>query len=132
LRRTTVITINKWYHVDFVYDYTVSTQFLYLNGILQSNRSATPYLGKTGSIAIGAVKNPVFFCFTGYIERVSLVIRAKTANEVLYDATTVCYYPFDSNTTYDFGPLGINGSAFVLSFAPGTGRVNDNVSFLVE
>ena len=54
LYETTVIQINTWYHVAFVYDYTLSTQMIYLNGKFDGNRtSAGPYQGLSGSIVIG-------------------------------------------------------------------------------
>jgi hypothetical protein len=53
LSGSTNIQINTWYHVAFVYDYSSSTQKIYLNGILDSSRSSSPYQGTSGSIAIG-------------------------------------------------------------------------------
>jgi hypothetical protein len=61
-------------------------------------------------ITIDAIKNHWDYCFDSYIDQVLLVTRAKIASEVLYDVTTVCYYSFDSNSFYDFGALGLNGS----------------------
>ena len=126
---TTTITINKWYHAAFVYDYTTSIQSLYLNGLFQGSRTSGLYQGNTGSITIGSIKNPTDYVFNGYVDQVSLVTRAKTASEVLFDATVVCYYPFDSNSSYDSGPLGLNGSVIGLSFASGMGRVKDALLF---
>jgi hypothetical protein len=86
---------NKWYHVAFVYDYSTSTQLLYLNGFLENSRTALPYEGTSGAITIGSQSGLAYF-FNGYIDQVSLVTEAKTASEVLYSATVVCYYSFDS------------------------------------
>lgn len=69
------------------------------------------------------------FFYTGYIDQLSLLTKAKTAEEILRDATLVCYYPFDGNSSYDFGPLGLNGSAIGLSFTYTSGRVNEAITF---
>ena len=128
LAGTTIIAVNRWYHVAFVYDYTTSRQSLYLNGILEGSRISGPYQGTTGPITIGLIKNSGDYPFNGYIDQVSLVTRAKSANEVLFDATVVCYYSFDSSSLYDYGPLGLNGSVTSVSFVS-MGRVNDAISF---
>lgn len=60
LEGSTMIQINTWYHVAFVYDYSSSTQQIYLNGIQDGNRSSSPYQCTSGSIVIGktvTVKN---------------------------------------------------------------------------
>ena len=126
---TTNLAVNKWYHVAFVYDYSTSIQYLYLNGFLQGSQTSGLYLGNAGPITIGSIRNPTDYIFNGYLDQVSLVSRAKTASEVLFDATVVCYYPFDSNSSDDSGPLGLNGSTIGLSFAPGMGRVQDGILF---
>ena len=40
-----------------------------------------------------------------YIDEVLLTMRAKTANEILDDATLVCWHSFDHNSSNDSGPL---------------------------
>ena len=50
---STYLTTNKWYHAAFVYDYSLSTQYIYLNGYLDSNRASSSYKGMSGSITIG-------------------------------------------------------------------------------
>lgn len=125
---TTTITVNKWYHAAFVYDYSTSRQSVYLNGFLEGNRTSGVYQGTTGSITIGLIKNSADYPFNGYIDQVSMVARAKTASEILFDAAVVCYYSFDSGSVYDSGPLGLNASVTGVSFAS-QGRINDAMSF---
>ena len=50
---STILTANTWYHVALVYDYSLSTQYIYLNGYLDSNRPSSPYKGMSGFINIG-------------------------------------------------------------------------------
>jgi hypothetical protein len=125
----TTLVANRWYHAAFVYDYSTSVQSIYLNGFLEGNRTSSHYQGNSGPITIGNAKDPLDNVFDGYVDQVLLVTRAKSASEILCDATVVCYYPFDSNSSDDFGSLGLNGSAIGLSFVPGMGRINDGISF---
>lgn len=125
----TTLSNNIWYHVAFVYDYSISVQSIYLNGVLEGNRSSNPYKDLTGAIIIGAISNGTKNYFSGYIDQVSLVTRAKTPEEILYDATLVCYYSFDFNSYTDSGPLSLNGLPINVTFAVGNGRINNAISF---
>jgi hypothetical protein len=111
---STFVPVNQWHHFGFVYDYTAQIQYIYLNGYLTCiHTSAPPFLGASGAITIGAINNtgaatPAYF-WTGYIDELSFVSRAKSASEVLDDATLVAYYSFDNGSFYDLGPNRING-----------------------
>ena len=109
----TILNTDQWYHFAFVYDYPNRTQFIYLNGVLECNRTpAEPFLGNSGVIIIGAVNmtsvSPQSY-WTGYIDQVSYVSRAKTEIEILTDATLVAYYSFDNGSCNDLGPNNLNG-----------------------
>ena len=109
----TLLSINQWYHFAFVYDYAALTQYIYLNGVLEcTHNSSGPFLATTGAITIGSINNtgstPASF-FTGYIDQMAYVSKAKTAVEILSDATLVASYSFDGGSFYDSGPNGING-----------------------
>ncbi len=111
---STIVNINEWHHFGFVYDYTARTQYIYLNGnLVCTHNSAGPFLGNSGAITIGAIKGsgpatPVSY-WTGYIDQVSYVSRARTEVEILIDATLVAYYSFDNGSLDDSGPNKING-----------------------
>ena len=127
----TSICINRWYHVAFVYDYLTSTQALYLNGILEHSRASNPYQGTLGDIVIGAINNGPgnMVYFTGYIDEVALMTRSKSADEILMDATLVCYYTFDFSLYKDVGPLNLPASGKgSLSNNP-LGRINSALVF---
>jgi hypothetical protein len=109
----TVLLINHWYHFAFVYDYTVMTQYIYLNGILEcTHTSSGPFLATSGAFTIGAINNtgsvPASF-WTGYLDQMAYVSRAKNSTEILWDATLIAYYSFDGGSYYDSGPNKING-----------------------
>jgi hypothetical protein len=110
---SSIVPINQWHHFGFVYDYSLSTQYIYWNGLLIcTHTSSGPFIGSSGAITIGAINNtgstPSYF-WTGLIDQVSYVSRAKTATEILSDATLVAYYSFDNGSFYDLGPNKING-----------------------
>ncbi len=112
---STILNINQWYHFALVYNYTSRTQYNYLNGELEfTHNSSGPFLGNSSVITIGAINwttssaTPDSY-WTGYIDQLSYVSRAKTEIEILTDATLVAYYSFDNGSFYDSGPNKING-----------------------
>jgi len=111
---STIIPVNEWYHFAFVYDYSAQIQYIYLNGYLTcTHTSAGPFLATSGAITIGAINNtgaatPYYF-WTGYIDEITFISQAKSASQVLDDATLVAYYSFDGGSFYDSGPNRING-----------------------
>ena len=50
---STTIETKMWYHVAFVFDYSILTQKIYLNGILDATRHSSCYQGLNTSISIG-------------------------------------------------------------------------------
>ena len=57
LHSSSIIQINTWYHVAFVYNYSSSTQSIYRDGVLDRQRTSnSPYQGMSGSIDIGKVE----------------------------------------------------------------------------
>lgn len=111
---STILSVNRWYHFAFVYDYSTLTQLIYLDGKLEcTHSSSAPFQATSGAITIGAINNtgsssPASF-WTGYIDQMSYVSRAKTADEILTDATLIVYYSFDNGSFNDMGPNKING-----------------------
>ncbi|CAF0893767.1 unnamed protein product [Didymodactylos carnosus] len=127
----TPFTANKWYHIACVYDYTLTAQIVYVNGVRDGFSSPSgPYQGTGGIFEIGTASvdyGGVFTPFNGYIDQVAFVPRAKNATEVLDDATLVAYYSFDNGSYLDFGPLWINGTGVGVS--PVVGRISQALSF---
>jgi hypothetical protein len=110
---TAFVPINQWHHFGFVYDYSARAQYIYFNGLLIcTHTSSGPFQATSGAITIGAINNtgttPSWF-WTGYLDQVSYISQAKTATQVLSDATLVAYYSFDNGSFYDSGPNQING-----------------------
>jgi hypothetical protein len=120
----TLVAAN-WYHIAFVYNYQTQQQILYVNGVQDTIKSnAAPYQGTNGTIQIGAtqVYSTVNF-FNGYIDNLMITTQAKSATQVLYDASVIAYYSFDlPNPILDDGPNRLNGTA--VNTVTTTGRVN--------
>jgi hypothetical protein len=107
----TSITANTWYHVAYVYNYSAKTQLVYLQGVLDASKtSAGPYQGQNGSIVIGSSQLSSS-AFNGFIDNLLVTTRAKSATEILADASVVVYFSFDGTSlTQDSGPNKMNGS----------------------
>jgi hypothetical protein len=131
LTGTTILSLNTWYHIAFVYNYQTQQQILYLNGVQEAILSnAQPYQGTNGSIQIGSTQvYGTTNYFTGYIDNVMVTTRAKAASEVLRDASLMAYYSFDlPNPTADNGPNGLTGT--LSNVVSATGRVNNAIRFI--
>ena len=121
------ITTNKWYHVAFVYDIATQQQLIYLNGLLDVSRSASPLLITTGAFTIGGARiggntNTTVY-YSGYIDHFTISSRAKSACEVFLAATLACYFTFDSASSIDdSGPNFLTGSN--IGATSTTGRMN--------
>ena len=107
----TSLSINTWYHVAFVYDYSGQTQSVYLQGILDNSKSsAGPYKSANASIVID-LSQLSGSAFNGFIDNLKVTLRAKSAAELLLDATQMVYFSFDgSSLIQDMGPNGMNGT----------------------
>ncbi|CAF1276070.1 unnamed protein product [Didymodactylos carnosus] len=126
---TTTLSASTWYHVAFVYNYQTFQQIIYIDGIQDAVRSSTtPYLGNNGSITIGyslLITSQTYFY--GYIDNVALTTRAKSATELLNDATQIWYFSFDQPSVYyDQGPNRLNSSN-VVSLTSVSGKVNQGI-----
>ena len=112
LSGNTTLTASKWYHVAFVFDCNNLTQSVYLDGVVDGSRQASIcFQGRNQSLTFGMIEAfGSSSCFDGLIDELSYTNRAKNSTEILRDATLVVHFSFDSNSTYDQGPLRINGS----------------------
>ncbi|CAF4659189.1 unnamed protein product [Rotaria sp. Silwood1] len=112
----------------YVYDYSTLQQYVYVNGVQDaSNTNRGPYKGTQGDMTIGT--NGVFAgmnYWDGCLDQISYFSRAKSATEVLQDATLTIFYPFN-NSLLDYGPLGINGTGINYQYAT-IGRVNESLN----
>ena len=127
---STALNAAVWYHVAFVYNADTQQQILYVNGIQDAVKSnAIPYQGTTGNIWIGSTSaslSPNYF--NGYIDNVKVTTRAKSASEILQDASLIAYYSFDlPSSNADRGPNGLSGSS--VNTAVVVGRVNQAMHF---
>jgi hypothetical protein len=117
------LQINYWHHVAFVYDYTSQTQIVYLDGVDNGRGNPRIYLGDPSNITIGRGLQTAGTYFDGLIDRISILDRAMTADEVLEEATLSAYYSFHNSTTKDSGPNEIDGYSY---------NVNETSGFLSQ
>jgi hypothetical protein len=101
----------------FIYNNATSTQFIYVNGVLDATNSPRGrYKGTTGDLTIdtNGVCGPAK-TWDGCLDR-SLIheyqsdVFFSSATEVLRDATLTVSYSFNNHTLIDDGPLDINGT----------------------
>ncbi|CAF0837815.1 unnamed protein product [Adineta steineri] len=132
LRGHTIIENSTWTHLAFVYDYEIlGQQQVYVNGLFDGRRITIPYKGVKGDIVLGtgyvSAGVDTGRYFTGLIDQLSITLRAKTAAEILEDATLCAYYSFDLGSFADLGPNGLNGSAMNIKIIKG--RINEALQF---
>ncbi|CAF1232230.1 unnamed protein product [Adineta ricciae] len=130
LQSSTIIQINTWYHITFVYNYSSFTQSIYRDGMLDCNRTSNnPYQSMSGLIVIGKTEQQpgTPWYFSGAIDEVLLSMKAKTASEILDDATLVTYHSFDSQSYYDASSLRLKGTYANVTFS--IGKVNQAIDF---
>ncbi|CAF1403930.1 unnamed protein product [Adineta steineri] len=128
---STSILNYQWYHIAFVYNNSVRQRQIYVNGLLENislsnSLSPTDYLGQYGQVTI-CKTDPWPLNSITYIDQVSVIQRAKTANEILDDATLIAYYSFDCGSILDSGPNLLESIAVGQTMI--TGRVKDAILF---
>ncbi|CAF0905837.1 unnamed protein product [Didymodactylos carnosus] len=117
----TLLSLNQWYHLAFIFHRTTREQIIYVNGMPDGFRTAQRvYQGQGGNITIGLskIRSADVDYFNGYLDELSYVSRAKTDAEILTDATLVVWYEFEDNHR-DSGPLHIDGTMSPFSFSTG-------------
>ena len=120
LSSTTKLDANRWYHLAAVYNNQSNQQLIYLDGILDSNRTASgPYLGIPSPVDIGRVLYDDNRHFDGLIDQVSMLNRVMSDSEILEQATLAVYYSFNRSIEDDSGPNQINASAVNVTLAIG-------------
>jgi hypothetical protein len=103
----------------------------FLPSLDATNPYATPCLITSGVQTIGAYPGCGGGFFDGYIDQLEILFgTAKTAAQILADATLVAYYTMDcvSYSSWDSGPNGMPGTAVGLTSGDG-GRVGQSYIF---
>jgi hypothetical protein len=124
------LTLNTWFHAAFVYDHSIRKRFIYLNGVLDTSSNATQVLSVAPeNISIDWALTSANMYYGGYMDHLTVSLRAKAACEVLQNATLSAYFPFDSSSSAltDSGPnfLKATGSGYNIS----TGHLNSAMFF---
>ncbi|UJR14353.1 hypothetical protein I4U23_001349 [Adineta vaga] len=133
---TTILSASSvtWRHVAFVYDYILMRQSIYLDGVLEATTGASgipvgPYKGQSGNVLIGRTDSGDYF--DGRIDQLQVSGSAKTACQILNDATLTAYYAFDIGASYLDSSMNVfHGTSNLLITL--SGRVNHAYSFQYE
>ena len=96
LKDTTILTVNTWYHVAVVWNYTSKSATFYVNGVAKTTQTDATIVEKTSdstSMKIGAIRTPAAGFFPGRIGGVQVYNRQLSASEILtnYNADAVRY-----------------------------------------
>jgi len=87
-----LIQENQWYHITFWYDFENQNRRIYIDGVMQAEAGAAPYLGTTGDSVIGAWGTGQWF--RGIIDDVQLYNHALAEGEILAAMEGGGGYPF--------------------------------------
>ncbi len=104
LDTTTTLEQNNWYHLTFWYDYENQNRRIYINGVLEAEAGAGPYLGTTGNTVIGMWDNTAQW-FQGIIDDVQIYDHALTDSEIQSAMLGLGGYPYASNPVPKDGTL---------------------------
>jgi hypothetical protein len=125
---TTALTQNTWFHAAAVFDQNSTLLSLYYNGVPYASR-IQPYnltLIPGTNMTLGWCQTAQANYFGGYLDHVTISDRAKSACEILQDATLTVYLPFD-NVLTDGGPNFYVPTPVGQTY--GTGHLNQAVFF---
>jgi hypothetical protein len=98
-----LIEENTWYHITFWYDYENRNRRIYINGVLEAEAAAAPYLGTTGNTVIGAWGTGQWF--QGIIDDVQVYNHPLTENEIQAVMLGLEGYPYASSPVPKDGVL---------------------------
>ena len=90
-----IIEENTWYHITFWYDFENQNRRIYVDGVMEAEGTANPYLGTTGDTVIGAWGTGQWF--RGIIDDVQVYSHALTDNEILAAMQGLEGYPYASS-----------------------------------
>ena len=92
-----------WMYTTFSFDHQTGSTIIYLNGVavLQSRLNmiypTLPSVNETKVSHIGLNAVTGLEPFYGLIDRLSITYFVKNVSDILYEATTLCYYTFNTD-----------------------------------
>ncbi len=87
-----IIQENEWYHITFWYDFENQNRRIYIDGVMEAEAGAAPYLGTTGDSVIGAWGTGQWF--RGIIDDVQIYNHPLDDGEILGAMQGGGGYPF--------------------------------------
>jgi len=98
-----LIEENTWYHITFWYDYENQNRRIYIDGVMEAEAGAAPYLGTSGDTVIGAWGTGQWF--RGIIDDVQVYDHALGENEIQAAMLGLGGYPYASGPSPEDGVL---------------------------
>ncbi|CAF1650102.1 unnamed protein product [Rotaria magnacalcarata] len=131
IQSTATMPLNHWMHLAFVFDVSNRRQSIYVNGVLDQQRTASNALkSASGNFTIGTnerVRLPNNY-FQGYLDQLSINRRVKSSCEILEIATLAAHFKFDADSPLtDFGPNSVTTKAS--NYLIISGHTNQAISF---
>jgi len=126
LDTTTTLEQNNWYHLTFWYDFENQNRRIYINGVLEAEGDATPFLGTSGDTIIGSWGTSQWF--QGIIDDVQIYDHPLTEGEIQAAMLGLEGYPYASSPVPKDGTL--HADTWVsLSWRAGDFAVSHDVYF---
>ena len=130
----TTIDTHKWYHVAAVWDSSVPSMTLYINGISDATGNTAAARATTGNLHIGSRFTGGGDPFSGDIDEVRIWNIARTESEIRDDmcrklagneSGLVAYFRFDKSDTSTSCPdfTGNGNTGTMTNMDPGTDRI---------
>jgi hypothetical protein len=104
------LTLHRWYHFAVVYNNQSMLAEIFIDGLIQDKRD---YLSSQMSTNINSSLT-IGVGFDGVIDQLSIAYEAKSRAQILWDATTLVYFPMNGDRygwLMDYGPNVVNGSS---------------------
>jgi hypothetical protein len=120
-----LILENNWYHITFWYDFANRNRRIYIDGEMEAEGSASPYLGTSSDTIIGAWGSGQWF--QGIIDDVQIYDTPLTEDEILV-VMQGQGYPYASNPSPKDGSLNPDTWAS-LSWRAGDFAVSHDIYF---
>jgi len=125
LDTTMTLEEDNWYHITFWYDFENQNRRIYIDGTLEAEAAATPYLGTSGNTVIGSWATASQW-FQGIIDDVQIYDHALSDNEILAAMQGLGGYPYASRPDPEDGATHAD-TWVTLSWRPGDFAVSHDV-----
>ncbi|CAF1660384.1 unnamed protein product [Adineta ricciae] len=108
LMSNVTLSTDQWHHLSFVFNVITQSASLSIDGTIVASKSAVQFGASNNNTNSTII---VGIGYQGYIDQLSIILNAKSPQEIVWDATVSGYYPLHLNWLLDYGPNGNNATA---------------------